>query len=135
MTRCRPPSIVSAALLLTLTFTTPAMADFRLQADVQVPAPPVPARDSDRGQPDKMVRTPVSNHFRTARGFGQEVPLDFAVRQIVPATMLVRFGKGVDPTSVVTWKGDAAWNRVLASAVRPLGLLVITGTTTVLITR
>src|SRR3546814_5748064 len=38
-------------------------------------------------------------------GFGNEVPLSFAVRQIVPPGHEISYGAGVDVNAVVTWSG------------------------------
>ncbi len=65
---------------------------------------------------------PVPPAFKTAEGFGNQVPLSFAVRQIVPKAVKVTYGPGADPASLVDWKGGQAWNSVLLDAVRPLGL-------------
>ena len=83
----------------------------------------------DRGQAETGAR------FRLAAGFGQGVPLAFAARQIVPASVTVRFGRGVDRQAEVNWAGGRPWNRVLASAIAPLGLRMTTGSSTVLISR
>ena len=73
--------------------------------------------------------------FKVARGFGEAVPMSFAVRQIVPAAVRVHYGPGIDPDILVSWKGNRPWNQALAAAVRPLHLRIVTGTQTVLITR
>ena len=66
--------------------------------------------------------------FRVARGFGDQVPLSFAVRQIVPRAVKVTYGPGADPDALVDWKGGQGWNQVLFRAVHPLGLrLVMSG--------
>ena len=74
-------------------------------------------------------------HLRVAQGFGRSVSLRFAVQQIVPPAVTVRFGVDVDPASPVTWSGGQPWNRVLAAAVQPLGLRIVTGASSVLILR
>jgi len=117
-----------------------ARADFRLspgQASERAPAPqaadnvipPTPEVDRD------MRPAPPKSRFRVAQGFGRSVSLRFAVRQIVPPAVTVRFGVDVDPASPVTWSGGQPWNRVLAAAVQPLGLRIITGARSVLILR
>ncbi len=57
-----------------------------------------------------------------ARGFGVTIPLDFAVRQIVPPDVSVRYASDVSRTALVSWKGGRPWPTVLLAAVRPLGL-------------
>jgi hypothetical protein len=60
-----------------------------------------------------------------AAGFGAQVPLGFAVRQIVPAGFQVVFDKAVDKDAlVVDWKGGKPWRLTLSDALRPLGLTV-----------
>ena len=115
-----------------------AHADFRLQASPassNIPAP-APAMPSDNLQSDEAGQpVPRRSRFLLARGFGRQVPMSFAIRQIVPHTTVIRFGPGVDPDAPVTWSGGRPWNRVLASAVRPLRLRVTTTTNTVVISR
>ena len=74
------------------------------------------------------------SRFKMAWGFGNAVPMSFAVRQIVPGGVRVHYGAGVDPETSVSWKGNRPWNQVLAAAVYPLHLRIVTGTDTVLIT-
>ena len=90
----------------------------------------VPALEAAQDTPEQ-----VAPPFKLARGFGDAVPLSFAVRQIVPPAVKVRYGAGIDPDAVVSWKGDRPWNQALAAAVQPLRLRIVTGTDTVLITR
>ncbi len=59
-----------------------------------------------------------------AHGFGDDVPLAFAVRQIVPPKVKVTFGPEVDQAVLVNWKGGRPWTAALQAAVRPLGLRV-----------
>lgn len=70
-----------------------------------------------------------------AHGFGDHVPLSFAVRQIVPASLRVTYANHVDPSALVTWTGGQPWNVVLVHAVRPLGYRVWVSATTVHIFR
>lgn len=46
-------------------------------------------------------------------GFGRDIPLSFAVEQIVPPRYSVSYGPGVDAQRRVSWKGGADWNVVL----------------------
>jgi len=75
--------------------------------------------------PHTAVRHVEPSDAAIARGFGVRVPLFFAVRQIVPATINVTYGAGVDPDAVVDWRGGRNWHLVLADAVKPLGLRVV----------
>jgi hypothetical protein len=75
---------------------------------------PVP----DQARPDKP-------RFKKAYGFGNEVPLSFACKQIVPPAVKVTFGPGADPQALVDWKGGDTWNHVLRNAVQPLRLHLV----------
>lgn len=57
-------------------------------------------------------------------GFGNQVPLSFAARQIVPHGVAIRLTPGVDPNAPVTWAGGRPWPQVLTTAVAPLGYRV-----------
>ena len=75
-------------------------------------------------RPKKHRRTPldaIAGHA-TARGFGSQIPLEFAVRQIVPAKIKIIYGSGADHNALVDWQGGKRWTLVLRDAVRPLGL-------------
>jgi len=115
-----------------------AQADFRLQ-----PSPPstntpdpAPAMPPDKPEGDRPARPAAKpSRFRLAQGFGYQVPMYFAVRQIVPHAVEVRFGPGIDQAAFITWSGGQPWNRVLASAVRPLRIHVMTTANSVMISR
>ena len=68
---------------------------------------------------------PVRPLFMVAEGFGDRVPLRFAVRQIVPRAVKVTYGPGADPDAAVDWRGGQGWNWVLLRAVKPLGLRLV----------
>jgi hypothetical protein len=106
----------------------PAFADFRILTPPQpavspIPAPPVPkppAIVTEKLPPLEPERPRIAK----ATGFGNSVPLSFAVRQIIPHGIKVVYGKGVDSAAPVSWQGGAAWDAVLRDAVAPLGLHV-----------
>lgn len=67
------------------------------------------------------------------QGFGKQVPLVVALRQLLPQGYTFVRGEGVDLSQSVDWQGGKAWNDVLADAVKPLGLTAtLTGDTVVL---
>jgi hypothetical protein len=106
-----------------LTSLTPVRAEFVVSSPSSSadPTPPSPAHRA-KAKPRPIWRPgpePV------VAGFGAKVPLGFAVRQIVPASIQVAFGKAVDKDAlVVDWKGGKPWRLTLSDAVRPLGLTV-----------
>ena len=124
--------------LALLVFHSVAHADFRIQpsppsSNISVTDSESPPSDSGRTSEENLVHVPP--RFLMARGFGRQVPVSFAVRQIVPHTTVVRFGPGVDTAAPVTWSGGRPWNRVLASALRPLRLRMTTAANRVTISR
>ena len=76
---------------------------------------------------DVAAKTPHKPawHWMVAKGFGNNVPLGFACRQIVPAAVRVTYGPGVSPSTPVSWQGGRGWNEVLREAVKPLGLHLV----------
>ena len=119
-------------ILATLAATTLGVA---AQADFVITSPPPPAERPV--VPDPQPKALASaNHaasprFKMAYGFGDQVPLSFAVRQIVPSTINVTYGRGSDPNALVDWKGGQTWNRALLDAVKPLGLRLVISDTAV----
>ena len=105
---------------------SPALADFQVLNTPQ-PADISSARQSPIHGPaissePLPAPQPVHSRFRIARGFGHNVPLSFAVRQIVPEGVKITFGSRVDPAIRVSWQGDRPWNAALRDAVAPAGL-------------
>jgi hypothetical protein len=67
------------------------------------------------------------------QGFGKQVPLVVAVRQIMPQGYTFVRGEGVDLSQSVNWQGGKVWTEVLTDAVTPLGLTAqVAGDTVVL---
>ena len=57
--------------------------------------------------------------FSVIEGFGNDMPLALAIRQIVPARYAFSFGLGVNPAQRINWKGGKPWNEVLSDALAP----------------
>ena len=124
--------VLSSGILAMVFAAAPAArADFRLGPS------PDGAAAAARSGPSALSGNGLVeiSPFKIARGFGRAIPLSFAVRQIVPAAVAIRYGPGVDQSRLVNWSGDAPWNRVLEAAMHPLGLRVVTGELSVLIAR
>lgn len=108
--------------------------DFQLMqgAQLQSPAPVAPMASGPAGDasPDEPPPPPPRPRYSIARGFGNDVPLSFAAKQIVPPSFRVVYRTGVDPDARVTWTGGKPWNQALGAALRPLGLhMVLNGRT------
>lgn len=50
------------------------------------------------------------------KGFGRDIPLAVAVRQIVPDGTTLNFDQGVDSSIPITWHGGKVWRQVLTEA-------------------
>ena len=109
--------------LTAATLSTAAHADFVITSTPPVPDPPLASQVPLKAPPPANHPTPP--RFEMAYGFGDKIPLSFAVRQIVPPTVKVTYGPGADPNALVDWKGGQTWNRVLLTAVKPLGLRLV----------
>jgi hypothetical protein len=107
--------------------TAPAHAEFVLlstpmaEAGASVAAPSVA---STRSKPKPSVRTKRPASDPAVMGFGDQIPLSFAVRQIVPAKFQVVFGEEVDRDELVDWKGGRPWRSALSEAINPFGLTI-----------
>lgn len=136
---------VTVALFGSLLLAAPARAEFQI-APTRLDAGAI---ESAGSQPitfnsDRMVATaaPVRRHriavtpaIPLALGFGKQVPLAFATRQIVPPRVKVTFGPEVEQDALVDWSGGRPWVEALRAAVRPLGLRVSVNWKAVSITR
>ncbi len=60
--------------------------------------------------------------FDVIEGFGNDMPLALALRQIVPAKYAFSFGDSVNLGARVSWKGGKPWNIVLGEALSPLNI-------------
>ena len=66
-------------------------------------------------------------------GFGKQVPLVVALRQILPANYSFAHRDGVDLSASVDWNGGRPWPDVLLSTLAPLGLKATISADTVMI--
>lgn len=104
----------------------PVPADFRIegvpapaavtQAPVPLSPPPVPLNGASPPRPVRHMAPAV------AVGFGRDVPLEFAIRQLAPHWLHVSYGDDVDRECHVSWHGGRPWNQVLGGVLTPLGL-------------
>jgi hypothetical protein len=108
------PFLVLAPLIV----CAPAQAEFLMMSTPDVSAAPHP---KPKRRPLKALVPPAEPALS---GFGDQVPLSFAVRQIVPPHFQVAYADAVQQDAPVDWKGGEPWRATLADAVRPLGLIV-----------
>ena len=116
---------LTCLMLATAALVTSANAEFvtvsqpAAEIDARDPAPAANLRPKSTSP---TLRRPAPQPV--VAGFGDQVPLSFAIRQIVPARFQVAFGETVDSDTPVDWKGGKPWRATLSDAVRPLGLTV-----------
>ena len=126
-------------VLGTIAFLASAAAAPALPADFSLLSTPTPQSQAGPPTPEATPRVAGPARQRpyapVAQGFGDHVPLSFAVRQIVPRGIPVHIGPGIDTDAAITWAGGRAWHRVLAAAVAPLGYRVRVGWNGVTIAR
>lgn len=137
-----PHIVVLAAHLL---FPTPMPIDFSLMTPNTALAQPAPGdstaaepytRDTSPGPAARRGRGITVSGAPAIQGYGTDIPLSFAVRQIVPPGFKVVFDPGVQHDRTVSWVGGKPWRTVLQDALRPLGLrLEVTGQTARLLQR
>lgn len=88
------------------------------QPATEPPAVSLPASAPVTSEPLAAPKIPTRPTVPFARGFGRDVPLAFAARQIVPARLSVGFGRGVDPERHVNWQGGRPWPTVLSDVAK-----------------
>ena len=100
--------------------------DFKLD-EPALPAITTPAQTAtgpEVGPPEAAppARQPLRPPVILAHGFGRDIPLDFAVRQVVPHYWRIQYGGSVDQQIRVSWQGGKPWDQVLHTVLAPLGL-------------
>lgn len=104
------------------------------RAPVAVAPPPSPAPEAaPRINPFPLEAAPVAapapvpppSGFTQAVGFGEQMPLALAMRQIVPPEYGFSFADGVNPGVKIDWEGGRPWNAVLGDAIAPYGLTAV----------
>lgn len=136
---------ITIALFGSLLLAVPARAEFqiaptRLEAGATALASSQPITLYSDGTiptaaPVRRHRVAATPLIPVALGFGNQVPLAFATRQIVPPRVKVTFGPEVEQEALVDWSGGRPWMEALRAAVRPLGLRVSVNWKAVSITR
>jgi hypothetical protein len=131
-----------ALYLFLLAFANPARAEFFMVAqDAAAPSQPEPAQASRPALSLSHASEKHPKHRRhssarvaaakdsseadaIATGFGAQVPLAFAIRQMAPDGYEIILEPPANPDSPVDWRGGKPWTQALAAAVQPLGLAV-----------
>lgn len=126
----------------------PAVPDIQIEGNGRtMPATPVPAVDaaptpllpapaapktglSSLAPKAPMTPAPITapaspvsqSGYDMAVGFGKDLPLVTALRQVVPSDYTYVLDRSVPTSSKVSWNGGRSWDRVLDDMIMPLGL-------------
>ena len=115
------PLLVLAPLIV----CAPVQAEFLLLSAPDASATPDSETPAPHPKPQRHApKSHVSAREPALSSFGHQVPLSFAVRQIVPANFQVAYADTVQKDAPVNWKGGEPWRATLADAIRPLGFVV-----------
>lgn len=68
---------------------------------------------------------PTSTDINPVVGFGSDMPLAIALRQVVPSHFSFSFGQSVNPGARVSWSGGKTWEETVSDMVQPLGLSAV----------
>lgn len=145
-----PASVEAAPAMLTpVTAPTPAPAASLATAEPLIPPPgvaaPAPVSTSvASGNAVSLVTgenvatqapasAPVVPAAKVIDGFGKQVPLVIAMRQILPSDYGFAHRDGVDLGQLIDWQGGRPWPQVLSEALAPVGVKVTISGDTVLL--
>lgn len=134
-----PTEQVEAAPMIEDTLPEPVTSEI-LATPVTEDSTLMPTETADAGEGDLISQivtdtpaveetAPVANipaleidGAEMAQGFGTDIPLVMAIRQIVPAKQAFAFEKGVNLSQAVSWQGGKAWPTVLSETLASVGL-------------
>ena len=108
----------------------PALKDIAQQ---QVRLAPPPPQQQVQVAPQQSAQAPANQVVASLQGFGNNVPLVVALRQIVPAGSQLAFGQGVELSEPISWQGGKNWEDTLLSVTKPLNLVYEKNGSTVIV--
>jgi hypothetical protein len=98
-----------------------AINPYPLKDGAKAPAQSAEAPLSPRPQAAPRAADP-QGEYAMVEGFGSDMALALALREVVPAHYSFSFAKGVNPGYRVSWNGGKPWNQVVREMVAPLDL-------------
>ncbi|MDH5722452.1 MAG: TcpQ domain-containing protein [Alphaproteobacteria bacterium] len=78
-------------------------------------------KETPEAKAEKIVWS-ATETFDVIEGFGSDMPLVLALRQIVPSKYAYSIGKDINLGQKVSWEGEKPWNDVLTSTLTPIGI-------------
>lgn len=95
------------------------------------PHPETTPHDVAVAEPVEQAALTMPSVYENALGFGTDIPLALAMRQIVPPQYAYAFDSSVDQGARITWNGGKPWDVVLGDALSPHGLGLVIADKTV----
>lgn len=80
------------------------------------------AAESSNAEPVTEVMESEDQNYDMINGFANNIPLAFALSQIVPDGYAYSLGRQVDPSLIVSWNGGKPWPAVIQEMIEPLSL-------------
>lgn len=74
---------------------------------------------------------PAPSTYAVIQGFGSDIPLALALRQIVPPQYGYVFDPDINQGTKISWNGDKPWDEVLNHALKPAGYTATVSETSV----
>lgn len=139
------PVEAAPAMLTPVTTPTPAPAASLATAEPLVSPPgtaaPAPAAagnavslvTGENVATQAVAPAPATPTAKVIDGFGKQVPLVIAMRQILPSDYGFAHRDGVDLGQLIDWQGGRPWPQVLSEALAPIGVKVTISGDTVLL--
>lgn len=69
-----------------------------------------------------MPQSAGNSPYETVQGFGSDMPLVLALRQVIPAEYSYSFGRDINMGANVSWNGGKPWDLVLNEMLAPLDM-------------
>ena len=91
------------------------------------PQEPVFSADTASAPAQPAAEAPLPDHLdqSVVQGFGKDISLAIALRQIAPSNYAYRFAEGVSAGQKVSWEGGKPWPHVLSDMLSANGLQVV----------
>lgn len=114
-----------------ITWNTPYAARNQNQMNaMSAPTPRAPVNYAPSAPTSLYTTAPTTGEmsaagygsYEVADGFGRDLPLVMAIRQIVPSSFGFIFDDGIDVNANVSWQGGKPWDVVLQETLAPLNL-------------
>lgn len=116
-----PPNLSSKRIVIS---TSPSLNSSPSAAVMNQRNAPAPQGFIPMQQTSQNPAVPAMNKqtFDMVFGFGKDIPLALALRQIAPPNFAFSFAENVNPGIDISWQGDRPWDVVLNESLAPHNL-------------